>query len=315
MLVSAAALAFVLVLIDFKDFLQALRQADLRFLLPGGLLTLPWLGLRTLVWRTLLQEKAAPLQVFLTLNEGYLLNNILPFRLGEVGRAFLLGRKARLDFWQVLPTILIERTLDMMVAVGLFLSALPFVTGVNWAQQAAIGAGALVAGGFLLIYVLALNRRRALLVLERTAQRWPFIGRFAGRRVEAFFDGLSILTNLRRFFAALIWLSLNWLLGVAQYYLLLRAFFPQARPLWAAFTLGAGALGLAAPSSPGAVGVYEAVMIGALAVFDPNHSAAAAFALVAHIFNYLITALIGGYALALEGETLASIYKRLRTGE
>ncbi len=310
--VSLVCLAVIFSLIDLDDLLEALRQADLRLLGLGILLGLVWLLVRGMVWRTLLQERASYKDVFFTLNEGYLLNNILPFRLGELGRAFLLGRKTSLDFWQVLPTILVERTLDMAMALGLFLGTLPFVAGVSWAQQAALSAAAIVGGGLLFIYILALNRGRVLSLLEKAGQRWPLVGRLLGGRAEAFMAGLAIVTDGRLFLKALGWSMFNWLLGAVQYYVLLWAFYPQARPLWAAFCLGAGSLGLAAPSSPGGLGVFEAAIVGALSVFDNNISKATAFALSTHLINYLLTGLLGSYALARDGETLAGLYKQLR---
>lgn len=311
-LVSLACLAVIFSLIDLKELLKAVQQADLRLLGLGILLGVAWLLVRGMVWRTLLRERASYKDVFFTLNEGYLLNNILPFRLGELGRAFLLGRKASLDFWQVLPTILVERMLDMAMALGLFLGALPFVAGVSWAQQAALSAAVIVGGGLLSVYVLALNRERVLGLLERAGQRWPLVGRLLGGRAEAFMAGLAIVTDGRLFLKALGWSLFNWLFGVIQYFVLLRAFYPQASSLWAVFCLGAGSLGLAAPSSPGGLGVFEAAIVGALAVFDNNHSKATAFALSTHLINYLLTGLLGSYALAREGETLAGLYKQLR---
>jgi uncharacterized membrane protein YbhN (UPF0104 family) len=125
----------------------------------GALLLILWLVLRGFVWRTLLQNKASYRHSFITINEGYLLNNILPFRLGEIARAFLMSRKAGLGFWQIIPSILIERALDLAIAVGLFLCTLPFVIGVAWAKQAAIGTGIVVLTGLGLIYILAHNRQ------------------------------------------------------------------------------------------------------------------------------------------------------------
>jgi uncharacterized membrane protein YbhN (UPF0104 family) len=138
------------------------------------------------------------------------------------------------------------------------------------------------------------------------------VNRLVGDRLGAFLDGLSILTDLRRFGRALLWMVLNWGMALLMYYLLLLAFFPQAQPLWAAFTLGAASLGIAAPSSPGAIGVFEAVIIAALAIFDPNHSAAAAFAFFAHLFNYLFSGIFGVYAFSREGETFTNLYSELR---
>jgi hypothetical protein len=77
------------------------------------------------------------------------------------------------------------------------------------------------------------------------------------------------------------------------------------------FTIGVGALGIAAPSSPGALGVYEAVLVGALAVFGLEASATLAFALSMHMISYLLTGVIGGYGLYRDGESLSSLYSRL----
>jgi uncharacterized protein (TIRG00374 family) len=311
LIVSVVALAVVFSLLDLRKFRQAVLQADLRFLVAGAMTSLIWLIIRGFVWRTLLQNKASYRDSFITINEGYLLNNILPFRLGEIARAFLMGRKAGLDFWQVIPSIIVERTLDLAIAVGLFLCTFPFVIGVTWARQAASGTGIVVLTALGAIYILARNRQRVLDWIERAGQRWSLVRKLSGRRVIAFFDGLVILTDGRLFLMALAWEGLDWLIGILQYYLYLRAFFPHPSLLWALFALGVGALGIAAPSSPGAIGVYEAVLVGALIAFGLDASPATAFALSMHIISYLLTGLIGGFGLYKDGESLSSLYTRL----
>jgi glycosyltransferase 2 family protein len=310
-LVSAVALIIIFSMLDLKKFVQALLQADFRFLLAGTIATLSWLIIRGFVWRTLLQNKASYRDTFLTINEGYLLNNILPFRLGEIARAFLMSRKANLDFWQVIPSIIIERALDLAIAVGIFLSTLPFVIGVSWAKQAAMGIGIVVAIGLAAIYILARNREGALGWVDQMSARSSLIKKITGRRVIAFFDGLAILTDGRLFLKALGWEGLNWIVAILQYYLFLWAFFPHPNLLWSLFAVGVGALGIAAPSSPGAIGVYEAALVGALVAFRLEASASIAFALSMHIISYIITGLIGGYGLYKDGESLFGLYTRL----
>jgi len=129
--------------------------------------------------------------------------------------------------------------------------------------------------------------------------------------VVAFFDGLGILTDGKLFLQALGWETINWLLAILQYYLFLRAFFPSPSLLWVLFALGVGALGIAAPSSPGAIGVFEAALVGALFVFGVDASSATAFALSVHFTSYIITSLIGGYGLYKDGESLSGLYNRL----
>jgi hypothetical protein len=312
LLVSAVALLAVFLLADLDKLVEALRLADYRIILLAIPISLAWLLVRAIVWRTLLQEKATLSQTFFTINEGYLLNNILPFRLGEVARAFLLGRKADLNFWQVFPTVLIERALDLAMAAGLLLSTLPFVVGASWALQAAIAAGSIVLAGLGGLYLLARNREWAMRQFEKLAARWPTLQKVGSRQLQAFFTGLAVLTDLRRFLRAIFWVLVNWLIAIVQYYAFVRAFFPQAQLLWGAFSLGVMALGVAAPSSPGSIGVMELALVGALSLFGLDNSVSLALALTAHLNNYLITGLLGAYALARDGETLAGIYHRAR---
>jgi uncharacterized protein (TIRG00374 family) len=311
LIISLVALAVVFSLLDLKKFAQAIRQANLGYLALGVGVSIVWLIVRGFFWRTLLKKKATFRDAFITVNEGYLLNNILPLRLGEIGRAFLIGQKADLQFWEAIPSILIERALDLAFAAGIFLSTLPFVIGVNWARQAAISIGIVVIVGLIALYILARNRHRVLTWIDGVSQRSGLVKKIAGRRVVSFFDGLGIITDARLFIEALGWEFLDWFLAIVQNYLFLKAFFPAPNLLWVLFTLGVGSLGIAAPSSPGAIGVFEAALVGALAVFGVNVSTAAAFAITLHISNYVTTSLIGGYGLYKDGESLSDIYRRL----
>jgi hypothetical protein len=312
LVVSAISLGLVLYIADLRKLSEAIRLADYRLVLLYIPVTLIWLGVRGLVWRTLLQGKAPYATVFWTLNEGYVLNNLLPFRLGEVGRAFLLSRKVNLGFWQVVSSIIIERALDMVIAVSLLFSTLPFVVGAAWAREAAILVGGIVLLGLAVLYLLARNQAPALRLFERLGQRWPWLARRGGKVVTSFLSGLNVLTDGLRFLSAVGWMLANWLVAVVQYYVMFRAFFPDGKMLWAAFSLGVAALGNAAPSSPGAVGVLELSIVGALSLFGLDPSTALALAITVHIVQYLTTGVLGAYALARDGESLIGLYRRVR---
>jgi hypothetical protein len=291
---------------------QALRAANYQLVLAALGIAVVWLAVRSMAWRVLLQEKATFSQVFFAVNEGYLLNNILPFRLGEVARSFLLSLKAGLSFWEVFSTVLIERALDLGMAAALLLISLPFVVGGVWARQAALIAAGMVVLGIAVLYLLARNRTWALNQFHRFSARWPRLQQIAGHSLEAFFTGLAVLTNGKRFLGATGLMLLDWLIALAQYYVIILAFIPEAPLLWAAFTLGIAALGVAAPSSPGSLGVYELAIVGALAVFGIDAASALALALTAHLSQYLLVGVFGSIGLARDGESLISLYSRVR---
>jgi hypothetical protein len=125
----------------------------------------------------------------------------------------------------------------------------------------------------------------------------------------AFFSGLEALTDARRFLLTILLMALNWGIALLQFFVLLRAFFPGAQLLWAAFVLGVMSLGIAAPSSPGAIGVMEIAIVGALSAFKIDPSTSLAAALTAHFTNYFVTGIFGLYALAHDGLTLTGLYR------
>ena len=310
-LISILLIAAILYFVDLPKMLAALRAADYRIIIVAVLLAFGWLYVRAFVWRTLLRERAPYWAVFHSLNVGYLLNAVLPFRLGELGGAYFLSLKTDLKFVEILPTIVIERSVDLAITAALFLSALPFVAGVQGADQIAIILGVLVVAGLLFMYILARNNQWALDTFHKISARWPSVQRFGGSILESFLTGLSVLTDGWLFARFLFWMLLNWGMSIVTFYLLARAFFPQVQRMWAMFGLGAGAFGNAVPSLPGAVGTYEGAMGGALTLLSGDKSTSLAVALTSHLINYLTAIVLGGYALIRDGQSLSGIYRQL----
>jgi uncharacterized protein (TIRG00374 family) len=311
-IISLAAIAAILYFVDLDRFVDAIRSANYWLLLAFAASSVVWMAVRAIVWRTLLRNRASYRDVFLTLAEGYLLNNFLPFRLGEVGRAFLLGRKAKLGFMDVFSTVVIERVVDLAFSAAILLSAVPFVVGAESAEPIAVIVGALVVVGLVVLYLLARNRDRALGLFDRLTVRWPKVRKMGDDFLAPLFSGLAILTDGWLFLRFLLWMTLDWAIAIGQFYILILAFFPNALPVWALFGLGAVAFGNAIPSMPGAIGTFEAALAGALTLVSHNESASLALAVTDHLFSYLISGVIGLYALSKEGETLMGVYRQLR---
>ncbi len=136
-IISILLIAAILYFVDLRAMVNAIRHANYPLLGLGVLLGFVWIAIRAIVWRTLLRDRPSYADVFWTVGEGYLLNNFLPFRLGEIGRAFLLSRKSDMQFMEILPTIVIERAMDLGYSAIILLAALPFVvgaggSGANW---------------------------------------------------------------------------------------------------------------------------------------------------------------------------------------
>ena len=123
-LISILLIAVILYFVDLRAMVDAMRTANYGMLAVAFAIGFLWVAVRAIVWRTLLRDRPSYGEVFWTVGEGYLLNNFLPFRLGELGRAFLLSRKSGMQFMEILPTIVIERAVDLGFNAAIFLSAL-----------------------------------------------------------------------------------------------------------------------------------------------------------------------------------------------
>lgn len=310
-LISLFLLAAVFWAADLEAVREELLRADYRYLPPALLCFLGLMMARAMAWRTLLEEKVSFQRAFLVLSEGYFLNNIFPFRLGEVARAFLLSRTTPLRFWQVAPTIVIERSFDLLIVVCLFLGTLPFVVGVEGAQEKALIVGGAVAAALLGMALLAYHQPRALALYRRLQARLPVLQRFEGQ-AEALLQGLTILTSPLRFLKMISWQLLAWTLTILHYHLMLLEFVPGAKVLWAAFGVSTVGLGIAVPSAPGGLGVVEAIVVFVFGLFAVSQAQALAYALLLRAANLFTTSIPGIYGLLADGASLVEVYRQAR---
>ncbi|MCE7906716.1 MAG: UPF0104 family protein [Anaerolineae bacterium CFX3] len=310
-LISLALIAVILYFVDLREMADAIRKANYGLLAVSPALSIVWMALRAKAWQTLLRDRPSFIDTFFTEGEGYLLNAFLPFRLGELGRAFLISRKSDVQFSEALPTIVIERVVDLGITAAILLASLPFVVGAQGSERIGYIVGGAVVLGLALMYLLARNNRWALDLFHKLSARWPSLQRFGGGFLESFFDGLGVLTDGWLFLRFLFWMLLDWAVAVAAYYLILRAYFPDAQFIWTFFALGAVAFGGAIPALPGGVGTADGAITAALTLLTGNESTALAVALTVRLYNYVNSGLIGGIGLAREGETLGGVYREL----
>ncbi len=316
LLISAVAfwLAFQGVRLD--ELAATLSAANYLWLAPA--LGLIGLGLwaRAHSWRALLGQ-AIPFPRFLSaLSLGYLLNNVLPFRLGEVGRAYALTRGQPLSATAALSSVLVERLIDLCVLVGLFVGFLPLVAGLAWARNALWVAGAITVAGLGTLFVLARSRERLMLLVRWVLDRMTWLW-FSAEHIEAlvvkFLDGIAALQQPRRFLAATGFSFLAWLTAGLSAWCILNMFPLAASLPMAFFMLVVSGLAIALPAAPGNLGVWQYAVVLALGVFDVPPGPALGVALIHHLSNYLLTSLLGGLALAREGETLSHLAQSART--
>jgi glycosyltransferase 2 family protein len=237
---------------------------------------------------------------------GYMVSSLVPMRLGELVRAYLIGKKEPVTFSQSVGTILVEKVLDIVTILG-FLAVLGLIMPLP--PQVA-GSGPLLAatglGGLAVLFGLAwLPREKVLRVLARLqlyvpgSRRWNLV-----KVLGPFLEALAILRYWRLLPALAFWSVLNWSLSALINYVVMLAMDVPAPFAAAIFLMVVANLGMVVPSAPGYVGVFHALAVLALSAFGVDPSYAMGYAVVLHAIVYgtfivvgLLCAWRGGYRL------------------
>ncbi len=299
--VSILALYFIASQIDMQALMAALARARYVYVVPTIVLLLAGLVTRALRWRVLLGG-ALPLgRAFSIMNVAYLVNGILPLRIGEVARIYLGTRASPpVPALKAASTIIVERLLDLLAVVILLALALTAGPVPDELKAAAAFAVPASIGGFIILVILSGQRGFIRRMLKNDRLRgWA----------EHFLDGLQPLTQASALGQALFWTAVSWGFSTAAGYILMFAFFPEGS--WAATCLyiAAAAFAIAVPAVPGNLGPYELSILLALSAagYGEPRDVAAAFALVVHGVNLGVHATTGLIGFIQEGISLGQL--------
>lgn len=266
--------------------------------------------LRALRWQYLLEPDGAPPRFGALWDAtaiGFMANNLLPARAGELARAYAARRLAGIRFSQAVGSLAVERVIDGVVLLALMALALALggisentaIAGVSL-YRIAIGAAVVFGPALTVAFWLVHRPRESLGVVRRLAAK--LLPQSAGIRVasvvEGVLSGLEALRSGRRFFWVIIWSLVHWVAGGLAYWLAFRAFAIDVH--WtAAFLLQSlVAFGVAIPSSPGFFGPFEAVVRVTLGIYGIEASQAVSYAVAYHLAAFMPVTLLGLWSLS-----------------
>ncbi|MBI4390982.1 MAG: flippase-like domain-containing protein [candidate division NC10 bacterium] len=306
---SAGLLVLLLRQVEVAEVREALSRV--RWGLVVLVVALYFVGawLRAVRWRLLFREPEAVSvgNLFAATLVGYMGNNLLPARLGEVARAYLVGRRGTLSLGYALGTVVVDRVLDVLTVVvlaGLALPFLPLSEGMRqtWALGVALG-GAAFAG---LLWVRSQGPEGPLLApLARWAPAGVW-GRVA-QTARALAEGATSCDFPRQAPALVGWTVLLW----GSYVLTAQVAFWSvglALPWTAAVALVVYlGVGLSLPSAPGYVGTFQFFTVAALALYGVEVSEALTFSIILHISFFFPVTAVGWAILAAEHVRLRDV--------
>jgi uncharacterized protein (TIRG00374 family) len=322
---------------NFREMADAFKHANYAYIIPAIALYFIAVWFRTLRWQQLIEPlgKFTVKRLFPVVVVGYMANNLLPARLGELVRAYYMREKENISASATLATIVLERVFDglaLLLFIAVVFICLP-MTGVGGlgsrdapmllrAIPAIVTALAfIVALGFLTLF--ALNPRAGRAVANAIARLAP--GRFRSRvqeLVELFIGGLSALRSPKRQLGVLALSLPVWLFEGGMYVMIGFSFGLDSLMSSWAFVLtvlllvtAAANLALTLPSSPGGVGPFELLAAASLVLVGVDNDLAASYALGLHVVLLVPVTLLGLFYWWKQSYSLAKLTNAGKSSE
>ncbi|OQY47638.1 MAG: hypothetical protein B6242_04520 [Anaerolineaceae bacterium 4572_78] len=311
-LLSLIVIGWAVWFLDWQQVWRELIGANYGWVLITTCSILVTISLQTGRWQTLFIPRILPFRhLFPALVMGQVANILAPARAGDVLRAYIVGKTTGISKARALGTIALEKLWDMLM-LFLFTAGLSFyitlpdliLTPVNILMS-------IIFVGLSLLGVILWQR-------QRTMQLVTYISTWLGKRfsdrlpifAENVFDGFTGLHTPQRIAITCLWSVLIWLTMGTTNYMLFWAFNLYLAPRIAFLLLVALRIGVAVPSLPGKIGVFQGICVFVLALFDVPYDIAFSYSLILHLITFLppiLLSAIFGFQLNLQIQEMRSL--------
>jgi hypothetical protein len=301
--ISVALLVWLFWNVDLRAVTARLVDTQWGWLAVSIALCLAALWARALRWRHLFPRSAHPTHLFNAVMIGYMGNNVLPLRAGEVLRVYVVTRRGQ-PFWTTVTTLVVERALDGL-AVGIVLAfvffLIPTPREVTWAAETFV---ALVLTMLIVLVAITAAPLPCRILLHSLTYRWPAIERRLLVIYDTMSDGLQGMRRPAQLVPTAVWSLVIWVVIVLSVWTCFRAAhldLPMTAALCVIAFIG---LGVSLPSSPGFIGVFQAATVLALSFFGVNKVDALGFSLLLHASQFIPVTAWGLLLLVVEHMSL-----------
>jgi uncharacterized protein (TIRG00374 family) len=312
LVVTAGIICFGLSRLNFSAMIATFAVVRVGYTVGGGALVIAVIAILAIRWHALLPNNPiVPIRlVFCYLMIGYMMNAIIPLRLGDLARAYLLGRRHGIAVSTTLSTVVAERLFDVLaiVIIGFLVSTvleLPPLVQVGLRTFAVIGVA-----GMCVLYGLSFwgnwIDRLAWRKTESGHMRWLTA---LLQRLNYFCKALTVLHDWKRLLAASALTLAGWSVLSASLSMFALSFGPKVPYLAGSLMMVATSLGASIPSAPGSTGVFHVMTVLALSVWNVPTEEAVAVGVLAHGVTIALHIVLGALCAWLVGIRLSALWK------
>lgn len=283
---------------------------------------------RAMRWKVMLNPikiKISLLNLFSAVMIGYAANSVLPIpRAGEFLRPFVLSQREKVSFSSIFATIVIERVLDVIFL--LFLFGVTFITLsskiVNILPND-INPNSLITAVGMFVFIILVSFYPPLFRYFISKILKPLSPKIA-EKISQLFDkfslGLAVIKSPSAYIRLIIDSFAIWFLYAVPLYITFFAFdFQDSLNLGmidALMLLIISGIGVSIAPTPGAIGVYHALVSTAMVqLYGIPKEEGLAYATVVHFVSYIIQVIVGGAFFLRENITNLDKLQELQESE
>lgn len=299
--------------VNFGEIGQALAGARYIFVLPAVVVLIIDMGLKAWRWQFLIKPlKPVPLRSVFSIEViGHMTNAILPLRIGELVRAYLLGEKEQVSKISALATVVVKIVFDGLALLFVAVVLALFLPLADWLRQAIYIAAAIFLSLLVIFLLLASSRGRlervAAFLLRPLPRRWS--ARLQGW-LSLFVYGLEAIRSPRRTLLVFLLSVLAWVAEGTMFYIISFAF-DLGQPFYVLLLASTAAnLALLLPAGPGGIGNFELASATVLSLFGVGESLAGAYVIAVHALLLIPIILLGFYFVWVENVSLAEMARQ-----
>jgi uncharacterized protein (TIRG00374 family) len=284
--------------IDWVAFAHALRGTRYVYLVPGIAFTMLGHFSRAVRWKYMMApvRECAIRPLWAATAIAFMVNNLLPARLGELVRAFVIGRSQNVSRSASFATIVYERVVDVFVLIILLWFCLVRISGPEWLSRSAEVLVVFNVVLFFLLFAMVRWRERFRILIARAARPFPpETQQRLHSSADAFVVGLGVVTRPAATIPIGILSIAVWGCAVLGVWFCLLAFNLHLPAMASVLLIVIISLGSMIPSAPAFLGTMQYACVVGLGVYGVGRSEALAYSAVYHATQFLPITLAGLY--------------------
>jgi len=284
--------------IDWTQFVRALEQTRWVYLIPAVVFTLLGHFSRSVRWKFMMVpvKNCAIQPLWAATAIAFMVNNLLPARLGELVRAFVIGRSQHVSRSASFATIVYERVVDVFVLILLLWFCMQRISGPEWLARSAEILVAFNVALFCLLFAMVRWRERFRALIARLVRPFPAdTQRRMHDSADAFVVGLGVVTKPGAALPIVVLSAVVWGCAILGVWFSLVAFRLHLPAFASLLLIVLVSLGSMIPSAPAFLGTLQYACVVGLGIYSIDRADALAFSAVYHSTQFLPITLIGLY--------------------